>query len=194
MKFDLKIKRRCFNFDVYPESQDLQAILDELDKDFIPYAYIIHDKDNKKTHVHFMIDYGQPTTLKFIISCYGHLAANGYIEPTLLPDRYYLYMYHDPSLKRSQGKYNYCETAVHCCNGFDPAEIKCLTETEKTLYFDEIMRIANELKIYELAGMYEYLSQNNRELYKFAMNNTILLRGYMDSHRNRNKKVNNNNN
>lgn len=195
MRYNGKFKGRCFCWETYLQGDELKAIIAELDRDFMKYCYIIHDKDlqedgtEKKLHVHFMLDYGAPTTYKHIVSCYGHLASNEYIEPVLKADQYYKYLYHDPCIESSKGKYFYGPDAVICKNGFDPADLRSYSETEKCLLFDGIMAIANKEKIYELAGMYEYLSVNNRDLYQFAINNTILLRGYMDSHRHRNKNL-----
>lgn len=171
--------------------------MEELDQDFMKYCYILHEaKGNddgvtpKCDHWHFMVDYGAPTTLKFFRSAYAHIASNGYIQPVIRPHNLWRYMWHDQTLERSKGKKPYKPTDVLCRNGFDPDDIKVLTVNERMLYMDGLMGIANEMKIFEYAGLLEYLSQNERELYKFAMDNTILVNGYMTSHRNRNKKGN----
>jgi len=193
MKFTPKTKSRFFVFESY-DIDNLDNILNELNDDFMRYAYIIHDKDENKPHIHFLLDYGQFTTVRHILSCYEHLAANGFIKPSFAADKYYKYMYHDQSIESAKGKHVYPEENVICMNGFDKDDLHTYTENERMIFMDCIMSIANNQQIYEYAGLLEYLSQNERDLYLFAMNNTILVNGYMHSHRNRYKKVSNNNN
>lgn len=192
-KFDDSVKQKCFAFDLY-SLEALQAAIDELMDDFIKFCYIVHDHDSNKWHAHVMIDYGANTTLKFIRKIYKHLAANEFIMPVLRPWNYYKYLYHDQSIEKAKGKHVYLETDIKKFNGFDPLDLKNYTENERTVLMDEIMKYANNAKIYEYAGLLEFLSDNDRELYKFAMNNTILVNSYISSHRNRNKKVEESNN
>ena len=192
--FDDKSKHRCFTFDLYSD-KELQIACAEFDEDFMKYCYILHEKGlnddgitPKCDHWHLMMDYGAPTTLKFIKKAYGHLASNGYIQPVLRPYNLWRYFWHDQTLERSKGKKPYKPEDVILRNGFDPVDIKVLTNNERMLYMDSIMAVANDNKIFEYAGLLEYLSGYERELYKFAMDNTILVNSYMTSHRNRNKK------
>lgn len=194
MRFDGKFKGRCFTFETYLTGEEFDAIEKELNEDMIKWCHIVHDKDNKKEHIHIMLDYGQPTTFKHISSCYKHLAANEYVQPVLKPDQYYKYLYHDPSIESSKGKYYYGPDAVVLHNGFDPVDLRTFSENEKLVMMDSIISIANNNKIYEYAGLLEYLSVNDRTLYQFAINNTILINGFMNSHRNRNKSVDKSNN
>lgn len=159
------------------------------------YCYILHEAFGnpggttpKCDHWHFLVDYGAPTTLKFFKGAYAHLASNGYIQPAIRPHNLWRYLWHDQTLDKSKGKKEYDPKDVICKNGFDPDDIKTLTVNERMLFMDGLMQIANDMKIYEYAGLLEYLSVHERELYKFAMDNTILVNGYMASHRNRNKK------
>ena len=78
------------------------GMIPELDKDFMKYCYIFHGKGlnddgvtPKCDHWHFLMDYGAPTTLKFIKKAYGHLASNGYIEPVIRPYNLWRYLWHD---------------------------------------------------------------------------------------------------
>lgn len=194
MKFDNKTKRRCFTFDTYCIGEDFEIIKEELNHDLIKWCHILHDKDNKKEHIHIMLDYGQPTTLKFMRDCYKHLAANECVFPVLEPYQYYKYLYHDQSIESSHGKYVYDPSEIILHNGFDPDDLKTISESEKLVMMDSIINIANVNKIYEYAGLLEYLSVNDRKIYAFAINNTILINGFMNSHRNRNKSVDKSNN
>ena len=192
-QFDGKTKSRTFVFVCYGD-ENIIAAKSELIDDFIPFCYMIHDQDTdengdiKVLHAHFMIDYGNTTTLQHIRKSYGHLAANGVIFPVFKARQQYDYFWHDPRLEKSKGKFVYDKHLIKCFNGFDPDELTDWTENEKTLLMDAVMEVANNQKIFEYAGLLEYFSQNNREIYKFCMNNTILVNGYMTSHRNRNKK------
>ena len=197
---DEKEKKRCFTFDVYTQ-EEVERVNSELDNDFMKYCYIFHEKclnddgiTPKVSHWHYMIDYGAPTTLKYIKKAYGHLASNGYIEPVIRPYNLWRYFWHDQTLERSKGKKEYRPEDVILRNGFDPEDIKVLSSNERMLFMDSIMAVANDEKITEYSGLLEYLSVNERVLYKFAMDNTILINSYMSSHRHRNKKVDSNTN
>ena len=192
MKFSKKTKSQYFCFEIYDPDMKEMAV-SELVEDFIPFCLICHDKDDKKIHWHGMLDYGGRTTLNWILEAYGHLFANGYAQPVTRPENYYKYMYHDQSIEKAKGKHVYSENEFEFHNGFDPGNLHNYTETEKGLLMDGIMSVANEEKIYEYAGLLEKLSNDSRELYYFAMNNTILVNGYMASHRNRNKGKKGNN-
>lgn len=187
-----------FTFDVYSE-EEAQRSINELDDDFMKYCYIKHEKGGnddgitpKCDHWHFEVDYGAPTTLKFFRGAYMHIAANGYIAPAIRPYNLWRYLWHDQTLERSKGKKAYKPEDVICRNGFDPDDIKVLTVNERMLFMDATMAICNDEKIYEYSGLLEYLSTHERELYRFAMDNTLLVNGYMTSHRNRNKKSSDN--
>lgn len=192
-KFDGKTKTRTFVFLAYGE-ENIAAAKNELIDDFMPFCYIVHDKDTddqgdlKAIHAHFMIDYGNTTTVQHIRKCYAHLAANEVIFPVFKARNQYNYFWHDQRIEKAKGKHVYPESDIQCYNGFDYDELTDWTETEKMLLMDGIMKIANDNKITEYSGLLEYLSVNDRPLYKFSMNNTILVNAYMTSHRNRNKK------
>lgn len=193
MKFDGKTKTRTFVFLAYGE-ENIQKAKDELNEDLMPFCYMIHDQDKDETgnlkaiHAHFMIDYGNNTTLNHIKKCYDHIAANGVIFPVFKAREQYDYLWHDQRLEKSKGKFVYDKNLIQCHNGFDYDELTDWTESQKMLLMDAIMATANDHSIYEYAGLLEYLSQYDRPLYKFAMNNTLLINAYMTSHRNRNKK------
>ena len=187
MKFDGKYKARCFTWESYLTGNELKAIKQELINDMIPFCCITHDKEDKVIHTHFMIDYQNPTTFKHISNCYGHLAANGYIQPVLRPEQYYMYLYHDQRIESAKGKYVYDVKDIELYNGFDPRELHNYTESEKQCFMDAIIALVAKYKITEYAGLLEFISEDYRDLYSFAMNNTILVNAYMTSVRNRSK-------
>ena len=189
MNFSKKTKARYFCFEIY-DSEMKELAVKELVDDFIPFCLICHDKDNKKTHWHGMLDYGGRTTVNWVSDSWGHLFANGYCQPVHFPENYYKYMYHDQSIEKAKGKHVYSEDEFELHNGFDPSNLHNYSETEKGLLMDGIMSIANDKKIFEYSGLLELLSKESRDLYYFAMNNTILVNGYMASHRHRNKNKN----
>ena len=192
-KFDIKTKSRTFVFLAYGQD-NIDAAISELNEDIMPFCYIVHDQDEKEDgspkeiHAHFMLDYGNTTTVKHIKTCYEHLAANGVIFPVFKARQHYNYLWHDQTIEKAKGKHVYSPEDIKCYNGFDYDDLADWTENEKMCLMDGIMKIANDEKIYEYAGLLEYLSQFERRLYKFAINNTILVNGYVTSHRNRNKK------
>lgn len=191
MNFEPKTKAQFFSFLVFGR-ENIEKAVQELIDDMAVCEYIIHDKDKNEydgqIHAHFMINYGNRTTLRWMKSAYGHLAVNEYIVPLSYPHNMDRYMVHDQKIERAKGKHVYAESEMHCLNGFDRDSLILYNEVEKMAFFDSIMKIVHDNKIYELSGLYEFLSGHDRILYRFALNNTILCRGYMDSHRNRNKK------
>lgn len=193
MQFDGKTKSRTFVFLAYGD-ENIQKAKDELNEDLMPFAFIIHDKDvnevgeEKTIHAHFMVDYGNNTTLNHMKKCYSHIAANGVIFPVFKAREHYDYLWHDQRLEKAKGKHVYPKSDIQHYNGFDYDELTDWTESQKMLLMDSIMAYANDNSIYEYAGLLEFLSKYDRALYKFCMNNTILINAYMTSHRNRNKK------
>ena len=187
-KFDNKSKSQYFAFVVFGEDA-IAAAVNELKEDLIQFEYIVHDHDEGKAlHAHFLLNYGNRTTLNWMIKSYGHIACNAYIKPINFPDKMDRYMVHDQTIDSAKGKYEYPEADMICINGFDRDNLSVFTESEKMFFMDAIMVYANDMKIYEYSGLLEFLSKHDRMCYRFALNNTICVNAYMSSHRNRNKK------
>lgn len=183
-KIDLKSKKRFFAFEVYSQD-DLDVACACLDDDMTPYCYCIHDADNGKWHAHIMIDYGSNTNLGYIMKLYGDIAANGYIEAPVHPDKYFDYMYHNQDIPKAKGKHEYGRDAMVLCGGFEETQLHGQTDEDIRKKFDCIMEICNSKKIYEFASLAEYVSKQDRELYTFVLKEKILVNTYISSHRNR---------
>lgn len=188
-----KGKRRCWIFDVYGDEKAEEAI-NALNDVFVKFCCIKHDRftdeegGEKTPHWHFFIDYGAPTTLKYMRETFGELAANGYIEGVIHPDHQYRYLYHDQKIEKAKGKYVYDEYKdIKRYNGFDPEELKGLTESERMAFMDAIMVLCKEKYIVEYSTLLEGLSQEDRTLYRFAINNALLICKYLSSARHRDK-------
>lgn len=77
-------KTRTYTGVYYPENKDIASLLSYLKNKMLPAIISpIHSADNneKKDHVHFMVDYPNPVRLETARSDYGSVAANGYLEP-----------------------------------------------------------------------------------------------------------------
>lgn len=188
-------KRRCWIGEVYGE-ENAQNAIDELNRVFVRFCYIKHDRFTEKegdkgVHWHFYIDYGAPTTLKFMRETFGPLFANGYIEGVIHPWNQYKYLWHSQDIENAKGKFIYDEEKdIKKYNGFDPEELKGLTETERMQFMDCLIEMCNSQHIIEYSTLLETLSGSDRTLYRFAINNTNLLCKYVQSVRHRKKEEN----
>lgn len=183
-KLDLKERKRFFCFEVYSQ-EAMQAACDQLDDDMTPYCYCIHDHDKSKWHAHFMLDYGSNTTCGYITKLYSGIAANGYIEVPVHPEKMFQYMYHNQDIPKAKGKYEYGRDAMVLCGGFEESQLQGQTEEDLRKRFDVVMEICNGKKIFEFATLCEYCSKHDREMYTFVLKEKILVNTYLTSHRNR---------
>ncbi len=182
-------KSRFWAFEVYNESAP-NGWLKTLNDTFIPMAYIYHDADVnddgtiKKPHYHFMLQYGNTTTLKNIAKILGNIPANGYIERVVAPIGYYQYLTHE----NRPEKHQYSKDEICYLNGFDFQSLTEWSTVEKMEIMKNVIILCNKAKIFEYSSLLEYLAETgDDDLFKFCMFNSILVDKYICSFRNRNK-------
>lgn len=101
----------------------------------VPFAYAIHDADrdtkskHRKTHVHCIVVWSGPTTLKAVINVFNRLSADGKrccstAEPVNNIRHAYDYLIHDTASCRKKGKELYPEEARVTGNCFDIGQLE----------------------------------------------------------------------
>ena len=136
-----------------------------------PYEYIVHDKDkqgdgdDRKTHVHIVIAYGNTTTYKSALALFRKLNAEGKEAfPTCQPvaNIKYIhdYLIHDTEDSRKKGKYLYDRSERIAGNNFDIGAFEQLSIADKERMAEELEDMLIERNI-----------TNYRELYLFVRNN-----------------------
>lgn len=123
------MKARNWMAVVYPEN-----MIDEWETEIydileLPFAYCIHDCDyengeQKKTHVHLILQYSNTTTKSSALSLINELSKdNSICCSTIKPIRSmfnaYNYLIHNTETAIRQGKFLYDEFLRVCGNGFD---------------------------------------------------------------------------
>lgn len=171
------IKSRYWAFIVYPDSAP-NNFIDILQEFHLPMAISpLHDKDinsdntDKKPHYHVLIAYGNTTTDGNINSI--SQAINGTIAiPVMSLKGYYRYLTHQDNPE----KYQYKESEIKLLSGFDPYDYWNFSSEESVRYRLDIMDIMKSNRIYNYFGLLEYLAGNDLILFKYASDNTILVK------------------
>lgn len=136
----------------YPENMvdDWQDRIGEILQ--IPYAYCIHDKDktgdddDRKTHVHIVVVYGNTTTYKSALSVFDGLSAPGkqaFNTCERVNNIRYLwnYLIHDTDDARKKGKYQYSPDERITGNNFDIGAYEQLGIAEKKAIRKELAQV-----------------------------------------------------
>lgn len=115
----------------------------------LPFVYCIHDKDQRqeeidnvvkheerKTHVHIIIVFGNTTTLNRARQVFNSLSAPGRrccstCQPVISMRYMYDYLIHDTEDAKKKGKYQYKESERVCGNNFDIGLYEVLDEYAK---------------------------------------------------------------
>lgn len=107
-----------------------------------PFAYCVHDKDkqgdgdDRKTHVHIVVAYGNTTTYKSALSLFRGLNAVGKeafntCEPVANIRYMYDYLIHDTDDARKKRKFQYDKTERIIGNNFDIGSYEQIGTAEK---------------------------------------------------------------
>ncbi len=136
-----------------------------------PFVYCIHDKDkqgdgdDRKTHVHIVVAYGNTTTYKSALALFRKLNKEGCeafntCEPVANIRYMYDYLIHDTEDSKKKGKYLYDSTERITGNNFDIGSFEQLSIADKERMAEEIEDMIIERNI-----------TNYKELYLFVRNN-----------------------
>lgn len=171
------IKSRYWAFVVYPESTPYN-FRDILEDYHVPMAISpLHDKDLnsdnvvKKSHYHVLIAYGNTTTDSNINAISA--SVNGTIAiPVMSLKGYYRYLTHKDNPEKAQ----YKESDIVHLAGFDPYDYWNFNSEESVRYRLDIMDLMKKERIYNYFSLLEYLSGYDLILFKYASDNTILVK------------------
>lgn len=156
---------------LYPENMidtwqdDIAHILQK------PACYGIHDKDlekdgsPRKEHIHLMLPFDGPTTLKNVLTIANKLSKPGMTccsTAEVINDMRYMYNYllHDTDDARKKHKYQYDKSNRVCVNGFDIGVYEQLSLQEKVEMTRELCDLIIEKRFVNLNDFYAYVSAN----------------------------------
>lgn len=156
---------------LYPENmidtwqEDIAHILQK------PACYGIHDKDlekdgsPRKEHVHLMLPFDGPTTLKNVLTIANKLSKPGETccsTAEVINDMRYMYNYllHDTDDARKKHKYQYDKSHRVCVNGFDIGVYEQLSLQEKLEMTREICDVIVKEHIVNFIDLYCYVTSN----------------------------------
>ena len=124
-----------------------------------PYSYCVHDSDldkdgkPRKTHVHLMVAWGNPTTYKAALKVFKTLERPGEVAVNVIQAvhgvRYmYNYLIHDTDDARKQGKFQYDPSKRICGCGFDIGNYEQLSISDKAEILQKITALIHDRVIF----------------------------------------------
>lgn len=136
-----------------------------------PFVYCIHDKDkqgdgdDRKTHVHIVVAYGNTTTYKSALALFRKLNKEGCeafntCEPVANIRYMYDYLIHDTEDSRKKGKYQYDRSERIAGNNFDIGTFEQVSIADKK-------RMRRELGVI----LFEHGFTNYLHFYMYVCNN-----------------------
>lgn len=157
------------------ESQELSKSLENIG---IPCAHKLHHMDKledgtyKAPHFHVIVSYSSVKTLSQVQADFGHLAANGYIQPVRDMRAACRYLIHKDNPEKAQ-----YTTLPECLNGLDIT--KHLEDTDKDKSAIKAMKqIITYIRLNNITyynDLLDMLDQDNGdELYKAAISRRLI--------------------
>ena len=142
-----------------------------------PFVYCVHDKDkqgdgdDRKTHVHIVVAYGNTTTYKSALALFRKLNKEGCeafntCEPVANIRYMYDYLIHDTEDSRKKGKYLYDRSERIAGNNFDIGSFEQLSIADKERMAEELEDAVIENKITNYRELYLHVKNNFDGEYK----------------------------
>lgn len=181
------VKKRNWAFVAYPESMP-EDFFERLNQSGIPCAVSpLHDKDMnangepKKPHYHIILCYEGPTTFN-AVSKFTESVGGTIPQPLESIKGYYRYLTHKDNPEKAQ--YNECD--IKHLNGFNPRDFIEISKSEVLALIKHIQNIVRDAEIYEYSDLLDLLLDSDMvDEYDVATSHTLLLKGYIDSRRNK---------
>ena len=140
----------------------------------VPFAYIVHDKDNCKVHCHFMISWNNNVQLKYFVKYINQFLSSDQNDPCCVliqdiknPEGAFNYLTHDTAECRSKNKYQYSKLALHCCNGFDIHFIRQLDNQKKYLISKEISDHIKNYNLMDIMAVMDFCNSKGQDYYLY---------------------------
>lgn len=142
-----------------------------------PFVYCIHDKDkqgdgdDRKTHVHIVVAYGNTTTYKSALALFRRLNKEGCeafntCEPVANIRYMYDYLIHDTEDSKKKGKFLYDKSERIAGNNFDIGSFEQLSIADKERMAEEIEDVIIEQEITNYRHLYLFIKNNFDGEYK----------------------------
>ena len=157
-------KARYWTAVLYPECMvnDWEENIDDILQ--VPFEYAIHDRDKcsdddeRKTHVHVVIAFGNTTTYKHALSMFQKLQPNiQYCEQVLNIRYIHEYLIHNTESCKKKNKYLYDASCRISGNGFDIGCYEQLSITDKRKMLRQLCDFVCEYEIYNFVDFYNHV-------------------------------------
>ena len=186
-------RHRNWGMILYPESVPDNWV-EILNQYFVPWAYILHDKDTKidengeitvkKPHYHVLIKFSNQKSYRQMLSLKGKLKG---LNPMPLESikGYARDFLHLDNQDAHQHKYDISE--VKSFHGLDFQDLIKPSKTEEAFIMREMRKIIREQEVTELYDLYHYFDKENYIYSSIIDKKTYAIGRYIDSARHRPK-------
>lgn len=147
----------------------------------VPFCFIVHDHDQCKTHVHFMISWNNNVQLKYFLKFFNQMLARSGIDPVTgkpfvaavliqdvkKPADAYQYLTHDTPKARSDGKFQYSKLDLHNCNGFDIHFVSQMDYKKKYLISKDISEYIIKYNVMDITDVLSFCNRKGEDYYLY---------------------------
>lgn len=140
----------------------------------VPFVYIVHDRDNCKTHIHLMISWNNNVQMKYFVKFVNQFLSADQNDPCCVlimdiknPEGAYNYLTHDTAEARSKNKYQYSKLDLIHCNGFDIHFVSQLDNQKKYLISKDISDYIQKFNLMDISKVLEYCNNKGQDYYLY---------------------------